>query len=808
MSSTTSAPLAAPRAVTPALLLLFAGSGCAALIYEVVWFHLLRFVVGGSSISLGFLLGSFMGGMCLGNAVLPRLWRRSRHPLRVYAVLELGIAAYGLLLPKLLPILGSLYLSSIGHSQTELLLRATVCAIALLPPTILMGATLPAIARWVSNSPQGIAALGRFYGSNILGGVAGTLLAGFWLLRAFDTHVATWVAAAINVAVAVLALALASARPFAAGDHAEPPAGADATRTFASGKRVALLVTALSGATALGAEVVWTRLLSLLFGASVYAFALILAVFLIGLGIGSAYGSKVAARGNAARALLWCQFGLVLSFCYSAWSIGQVIPWAEPTYIFQERVAQSAWVRFPWDFARCVVAILPGPVLWGASFPLALAVASHGHADIGRITGLVAAANTLGAIVGALLVSLLAVGHIGSQGTQQLLALAAGLTAALLAATTAGRSLASRTIGSATLATSALLLAGFAIAPVPNGLIAWGRFVDSWNNTEYRYVAEGQNSSVAITHSGDYLNFHVAGKVEASTDPTDMRLQRMLGHLPALAHGKPKSVLIVGCGAGVTAGSFCDYPSVERIVICEMEPRVLDCARNFMAQANGSVLDDPRTEVVFDDARHFMLTATERFDVITSDPIHPWVRGAAALYSREYYELVKQRLNPGGVVTQWVPLYETDEASVQSQLATFFDAFPEGTMWNSAKLGTGYDLAVMGTVTAPSIDLDATDAVLDSNAQVRTHLAEVELGSAVRLLMTYSGRGRDLAPWLAQAQRNEDVALRLQYLAGLSFDRHDEQKIFDATQRYRRWPADLFVGAPDQLQALRAILGL
>jgi spermidine synthase len=211
---------------------------------------------------------------------------------------------------------------------------------------------------------------------------------------------------------------------------------------------------------------------------------------------------------------------------------------------------------------------------------------------------------------------------------------------------------------------------------------------------------------------------------------------------------------------------------------------------------------------VFDDARHFMLTAKERFDVITSDPIHPWVRGAAALYTREYYELVKQRLNPGGVVTQWVPLYETDEASVQSQLATFFDAFPEGTMWNSAKLGAGYDLAVMGTVTAPSIDLDATDAMLDSNAQARTHLTEVELGSAVRLFMTYSGRGRDLAPWLTQAQRNEDVALRLQYLAGLSFDRHDEQKIFDATQRYRTWPADLFVGAPDQLQALRAILGL
>ena len=296
MSSTQSAPTAAHRSLPPALLLMFFGSGCAALIYEVVWFHLLRFVVGGSSISLGFLLGSFMGGMCLGNAVLPRLWRRSHHPLRVYAVLELGIAAYGLILPKLLPVLGSLYLSSIHHTQAELLLRASVSALALLPPTILMGATLPAIAQWVGNSTQGIAALGRFYGSNILGGVAGTLLAGFWLLRAFDTNFATWAAAAINVAVALLALALAGMR--SGGATAEDPEPKEAAEAAAetSMPRMALIATALSGATALGAEVVWTRLLSLLFGASVYAFALILAVFLIGLGIGSAYGSKLAAQ--------------------------------------------------------------------------------------------------------------------------------------------------------------------------------------------------------------------------------------------------------------------------------------------------------------------------------------------------------------------------------------------------------------------------------------------------------------------------------------------------------------------------------
>jgi spermidine synthase len=301
------------------------------------------------------------------------------------------------------------------------------------------------------------------------------------------------------------------------------------------------------------------------------------------------------------------------------------------------------------------------------------------------------------------------------------------------------------------------------------------------------------------------LNFHVAGKVEASTDQTDMRLQRLLGHLPALAHGAPRDVLIVGCGAGVTAGCFCDYGSVHRIVICELEPRVLDCARGFMKEANGGVLDDRRTEIVFDDARHFLLTTRERFDLITSDPIHPWVRGAAALYTREYFELVKQHLNPGGVVTQWVPLYETDRASVQSQLATFFDAFPDGTIWNSGIGATGYDLAVLGSLEPLRFDLDAVEARLDGDLLARMHLDAVALGSAARLFATYSGRGRDLQAWLAGAQRNDDVALRLQYLAGLALDRHDEQQIFDSMQPMRRWPDDLFSGTPEQLAELRQL---
>ncbi len=169
------------------------------------------------------------------------------------------------------------------------------------------------------------------------------------------------------------------------------------------------------------------------------------------------------------------------------------------------------------------------------------------------------------------------------------------------------------------------------------------------------YVGEGRNYSVAISEPPDGNRyFHVAGKVEASTALADMRLQRMLGDLPALFHGDPKSVLVVGFGAGVTAGTFVLHPTIDKIAICELESLVPPAADKYFREENYSVKDDRRTTIRYDDARHFILTSKEKFDIITSDPIHPWVKGTSSLYSKQYFELVKRHLLPGGIVTQWV----------------------------------------------------------------------------------------------------------------------------------------------------------
>ena len=332
----------------PALLLLFVGSGCAALIYEVVWFQLLQLSIGSSAVSLGVLLGVYMGGMCVGSLLAPKLLSTRHHPLKVYAALEAGIGILGLIVLMAVPQLGDLYTRVAGTGQANLILRAVVAAVCLIPPTLLMGATLPAIARWVSATPRGVAWLGFFYGGNIGGAVIGSLLAGYFLLRVYDMPTATIAAVAINFVVAGLALLVASRTETTViaeqQDDRLPPQRAELAP-------LVYIVIALSGLTALGAQVVWTRLLSLLFGATTYTFSLILAVFLFGLGIGSSAGALVARNlTNPRLALGWVQLGLCFALTWSAYATGVSLPF----WPINPSISTSLGFTFELDLMRAI----------------------------------------------------------------------------------------------------------------------------------------------------------------------------------------------------------------------------------------------------------------------------------------------------------------------------------------------------------------------------------------------------------------------------------------------------------------------
>lgn len=353
----------------------------------------------------------------------------------------------------------------------------------------------------------------------------------------------------------------------------------------------------------------------------------------------------------------------------------------------------------------------------------------------------------------------------------------------------------------------AAALLAWSVAPIPGMTIAYGRYAASWiGRASVLYAGEGINASVAITTSpSGSLYFHISGKVEASSELMDMRLQRMLGHLPALVHRNPRSVLVVGMGSGMTAGSFVPYPEVERIVVAEIEPLVPTVVSRYFARYNNNVVLDPRVEVVYDDARHYVQTTREKFDIITTDPIHPWVKGSAALYTKEYFDVLARHLNPGGVVAQWVPLYESTPEVVKTEIATFFDVFPRGTVWDN---GIAYDIVLLGQTGEPTIDVARMQQRLDrgDHALVAESLREVQLGSAADLLATYAGRASDLAPWLVGAERNRDFNLRLQYLAGLGLNTRQRQRIYGEVMAFYRFPTDLFVASHEIKERLKKSL--
>lgn len=773
------------------LLILFSLSGMCALIYEVVWYQLLQLAIGSTSVSLGILLATFMGGLCIGSIWFPRL-RLTQHPLRIYAGIELGIAAVAVLVQMAIPSLSRLYIAGAEHGMPGMLWRGVLAALCMLPATILMGASLPSIVRWAS----AVSWWGYLYTGNTAGAVIGCLAAGFYLLRLFNMATATYFAATINIVVACGAFLLASR--LAHEEAAEPEPGPAGDLVEDSPRWPVYLAIGISGATALGAEVVWTRLLSMLLLGTVYVFSIILAVFLVGLAIGSGAASWLLKKVRPQLALGWCQILLLAGFAWTAYMIVDILPFWNDNAL----TTPDAWHMYYLDLKRVLLAILPPTLFWGASFPLACAAVARKGEDSGRTAGAVYAANTLGGIAGALLVSLLLIPRIGSQNAQRALLIATAIGGLIVLFPILRRSGAG-IVGLAASLGLAVLLA-WSLDPVPGELIAYGRRMAlNAGQSKVLYVGEGINSSVAITEwPNNTIYVNVNGHVEATTEIYDMKLQRMVGHLPAILHPDPKSVLGIGFGAGVSAGTFTRYPGIRKITICEIEPLIPPASTKYFGDADYRVALDPRTHIHFDDARHYLLTTDEKFDIIASDPLDVFIKGTAALYSKEYFESIRSHLNPGGMFTLYVPLYETDEPTLKSELATFFAAFPYGTIWANTRNGLGYDMVFMGQLEPLKIDVDAAAERInrDEHAGVRESLREIGINSLLDLFTTYAGNATDLAPWTNGSPLNTDADLRLSYLAGWGINAAMEDILYRKLLVYRTPPVNIFTGTPEHVQ--------
>ena len=715
--------------------LVFVLTGAAALVYETVWARALARVCGSDAAGLGLVLATFMGGMALGAALGGRLARRARRPHLVFAGLEAGLGLWAAATPLLLALVDGL---------EPFALRAAGAVLALLPPTAAMGATFPLMGRLVirddADAREGTSS---FYGANTLGAALGALLGPCALMPLVGLKATLLVAALGDVAAAGLAIAWLRA-PERTGAGQPTESSSEVAGARAAGTTAVLAATFLLGFASLGLEVLLTRLLVSVTGASVYALAIVLAVFLAGLGLGARQAARpplrperllfatalaapvLALLGLAALRLQLREADLFASLANRMPGEGQLVRlWASHTL-----------------FAG--LALLPPAVAFGAALPAAVAelVRRSGEARESLLSRAYLA-NTLGALSGSLVAAFVLLPALGLRGGVALL-LAAAWLAAVIAP---GRSLGALAGGTLAL----VALGTWLLAPADEG--AGQRTL--WHGFD-------AHASVAVEEGADGVRaLRVNGKPVASTAAVDLRLQRLLGHVPALLHGSVESVLVIGLGTGMTAGSLLDLPSVTSVRVVELSPAVREAVDAF-AEWNGDLARDARVEVRIGDGRHALARDERRYDLVTSDPIHPWTRGSSDLYSLEHFEAMAAHLAPGGVASQWLPLYQLSTEDVRTVVATWCAAFPEVQAWLSA-----YDLVLVGANDA----LPGAGVLLERELgeRLRGALAEAGVRSRAELAALQVAGDAELRAYAGDAPPMRDDRPVLEFRAPLSY---------------------------------------
>ncbi len=781
--------------------LLFFLSGAAALVYQVVWVRSLTLVFGGSHQAVTAVLTIFMAGLALGGYLIGRVVDRVRRPLRLYGLLELGIAVSALAFVGLMKIYPSIYIPLAQGKDASVLyltaLRMLFSIVALIVPTTLMGGTLPVLSRFVSRQPETLrTSLSLLYGLNTLGAVLGALLAGFVLLRLCSVSTTLSLAVAANVVIGLLILVLQArlcvvsdkdGAPAAAGAVAPAhapisPGWADLRHAFPC--RLVLWGIGISGFCALGYEVLWTRILTLAVGASVYGFTIMLTAFLTGIALGSkAYGLLMALvggrRSRPTRTIAW--FGIVqvvigvTAFLVTLFLRDVPVNAIRLQAVFLRSGMDSFAARVWSNFALAFLYMVVPAFFMGVAFPLAGEVHARHRNAVGRAVGEVLACNTVGAILGAGISGFAMIHLFGMERSLQMLTLL-NVGTGLLVLTSLARSR-----GPAAAAAGVTLAALVFLAVSPGALRLWDTKYfaifrsnqpeafatpemvrEAVENTDVLYYAEGIESIVSVIRiKGGEQAFLTNGRVEASAHLQAQQCQLTLGHLPMLLARDPRKVLVVGMGSGMTPGATSVHPSVQQVTLAEIEPKVIGVARTF-TEYNHGVLENPKLRLVFNDGRNFLMTTPEKFDVITADPVHPWFRGAGYLYTTQYFKLAADHLNPGGVIAQWLPIYELSPDDLRSVVRTFREHFKYTLLWL-----THYDAELIGGNSPLVID-EAELARRMATPAVAADLQRVMMGSPADLL-SYFVMGPDgMARFSRAGVLNTDDRLYLEFSAPFS----------------------------------------
>ncbi|MCX8037233.1 MAG: fused MFS/spermidine synthase, partial [Candidatus Sumerlaeia bacterium] len=703
---------------------LFFLSGMTSLIYEVLWVRKFGLVFGVTTYAVSTVLAAFFAGLAVGSFLAGRLIDRTRvHPLCVYGGMEAVIGLYALMLPHFLDWVENLY-PVVYESLSEsfglfTLFRFAVCFALLAVPTTLMGATLPVLSKLlVSRETQLGVNVGRLYAVNTFGAVAGTAGAGFFLLPTFGVPETTLITAGGNFVLAAGAVLLSRVPAFRAVPERTAAFKSERFETSDSTDRpLALFLAFISGLTILALEVVWTRSLILILGSTTYAFSIMLTAVLVGIALGSAVFAHVADRVK--QRAVWA--GMLLFLGGACAVFGPAVMNRLP-FVF---LRLYDWAEGRWtlilvaQFAVCFLLVFIPTFFSGGSFPLLVRLHSRGESRVGRTVADVYAMNTVGGIVGSLLGGFVLVRSLGLQPALTVAALtlmALGGVPAVALARGRGSGVARTGVAAAMLMLVVAL--GVFHPRFDTKLLfgGWGPFAGGYNAgrttgttvdvtdrhmSRLLYHKEGVSASVDAIETawGDRI-LSINAQPVATTYLWDLRLLKMIGHLPVLLHDNPQDALVIGMGAGVAAGVMAGYASLREVTVVELSEEVPGGAAQF-AGWNYDVLNNPKLRIVINDGANYVKAVRKQFDLIGSDPIHPFLLGNGTLYSVEHWQACRDRLREGGVLVQWLPMYQLSAEDFATVIRTFAEAFPNATVWYS-----GIDVILIGIKGERRIDLD------------------------------------------------------------------------------------------------------
>jgi len=677
-------------------------SGAAGLMYEIIWTRFFSLTFGATTYSITTVLTAFMAGLALGSILLGKVADRVKQRLILYGWLELLIGLYALVFPFVFSLSSRFYLHLIGGGETDplqkLAIKFALSFLIMLVPTTLMGGSLPVLSRFFIKDLKGVSSkLGILYSVNTFGAVAGTFLVGFYFLATFGLKASILIAATINIGIGIVMIlySLKLRQTTSTLEEAAPfPAETPLTKQERTVIAFAVFAFMISGFASLSHEVVWTRILSLIIASSTYAFSMILIGFLIGIALGSyiiSHRELIPQERINLTMFSWIEIGIGISAFI-------LIPlFSRLPYImlkaFQICPGSHKFITLYQFFLVLLIVLVP-TTLMGATLPVIARIVSREVRSVGASIGNIYFFNTFGAIFGSFFAGFFFIPYLGTLNT---LKLGIGInillgTGGLILAAHQRQQRAPLVISLvvAALALSGVVKARWDASLMDAGVSIYGPMMVKnvqenkvlKDGSRLLYLHEGINATTTVRKNENVVFLKTNGKTDASTGG-DMATQTFSGYLPMMLHPGPRNALIIGLGSGVTAGTVAQFNEIESVDIVEIEPSMAEAAA-FFKEVNHDVMGNPKVRMIFNDGRNHLLETQEKYDIIISEPSHPWISGVGCLFSTEFFTIAHDKLQPGGIFCQWMHFYNMSSDNFKMVVKTLAHIFEDVQLWYCA----------------------------------------------------------------------------------------------------------------------------